>query len=83
MLVLACLPNNSELPLTCTEKKTFYGYHSALQTADDNPPERLWDKILGMTGKPLFSRVYVRPVSKRDSDIQWRILHGALAFKVF
>ena len=62
-----------ELALTCTEKKAFYGYHSALQTTDDDPPGKLWNKILGLTG---ICEAYI---SKRDIDIQWIILHGALA----
>ena len=71
--------NHVELTLACAEKKAFYNYHSALKTADDNLPGRLWNTIFGLDSEPFFSGIYARPVAKRDSDIQWRILHGALA----
>ena len=35
--------------------------------------------IFGLDSSPFSSETYARPVAKRDGDIQWRILRGALA----
>ena len=76
-VTLSVLLNHDELTLACAGKKAFYNYHSALQTADDNlPGRRLCNTIFGLNSEPL---TYARPVAKRNGDIQWRILQGALA----
>ena len=57
----------------------FYIYHTVTQVTVDNVPGGLWNDLLGLQGKPLFSSVYSRPIVKRDGDIQWIFLHGAVA----
>ena len=46
---------------------------------DDYVSSRVWNDLLNLDEKPPFSKIYCKPVTKRDGDIQWRILHGALA----
>ena len=77
---LSCMSSNVELPLVFSEKKAFYNLHSYAQVSDDDYiSSRVWNDLLNLDEKPPFSKIYCKPVTKRDGDIQWRILHGALA----
>ena len=46
---------------------------------DDYAFSRVCNDLLNLDEKPPFSKIYCKPVAKQDGDIQWRILHDALA----
>ena len=72
--------SNVELPLVSYEKKAFYNLHSYVQVSDDDYISScVWNDLLNLDEKPPFSKIYCKSVPKRDRDIQWRMLHGALA----
>jgi len=45
----------------------------------------VWRDKLGLTEdkKPVWRVLYKPPLTKRSGDLQWRILHGAVAVNAF
>ena len=78
-VALDCIASSESVNLSCDKKRCFYNYKLAIAFKDKELPGGLWCDLLGFSDRPSFKACYMSPVCKRDGDIQWRMLHGALA----
>lgn len=80
------ITNTQKLTLHRADKKTLYencvkGIH---KVGLSNRPPTVWSQRLGQNGPgPQWRILYKPPLKKRTGDLQWRILHGAIASNAF
>ena len=78
--------NKQKLTIHRADKETFYRncVKSIHQTGLSSRPPTVWTKRWGDNGpSPQWRILYKPPLKKRTGDLQWRILHGAVASNAF
>ncbi len=84
---LLTVTNTSKMTLHRADKQTLYSscVKSINKNGLSNRPPTVWtERLAGETGpSPQWRIFYKPPLKKRTADLQWRILHGAIASNAF
>uniref|UniRef100_A0A3Q3EUV6 Reverse transcriptase domain-containing protein n=1 Tax=Labrus bergylta TaxID=56723 RepID=A0A3Q3EUV6_9LABR len=83
---LLAIAHPEKLTINKADKKTWYmNCVKAIHKAGlCNRPPTVWSNRLGANGAgPQWRILYKPPLKKRTADLQWRILHGAIASNAF
>ena len=83
---LLTVTNPQKLTLYKADKRTLYMncVKSIHKVGLSNRPSTVWTQRPGQnTLKPQWRVLYKQPLAKRTGDLQWRILHGAVATNAF